>query len=107
MKVITILILPFFLLVPTLHAQVNSDEQGEVLVSLDYKDATLWEVFRDLSRQTTINFVLNQEIQDKKITLYLKDVSLEETLAAIVLIAELRYEVVGQNNYLFHPQQPD
>jgi uncharacterized membrane protein YjjP (DUF1212 family) len=70
-------------------------------VSLDYRGETLWNIFRDISRQTKINFVLDHDVQDISITIYLAEVSLDDALAAIAEIAGLRYEQRGVVKFVF------
>lgn len=69
-------------------------EENKAIVSLDYKDTELWQIFRDIAEQTNINFVLDKEIQDKKITVYFNDVLLKDALEAIARIAQIKYELL-------------
>jgi len=97
-KLIIIFILPFLLLTIDTHAESGNTQQ---LVSLDHQDATLWEVLRDISDQTDMNFSLDQNIQDKKITIYLDRVSLQDALSVISEAAQVRYSITGKNSYRF------
>lgn len=98
MKLLIILILPFFLFTIDTHAESDNTQQ---LVSLDYQDATLWEVLRDLADQTDMNFTMDQNIQDKQITIYLDRVSLQDALSVISEVAQVRYSITAGNNYRF------
>lgn len=98
MKLIIIFILPFLLLTIDTHAESGNIGQ---LVSLDYQDATLWEVLRDLSDQTGMNFTLDQNIQDKQITIYLDGVSLQDALGVISEVAQVKYSMTASNSYRF------
>jgi len=97
-KLIIIFILPFLLLTIDTHAESGNIGQ---LVSLDYQDATLWEVLRDLSDQTGMNFTLDQNIQDKQITIYLDGVSLQDALGVISEVAQVKYSMTASNSYRF------
>lgn len=73
---------------------------SEQKVSLEQSDETLWTIFRDISRQTGVNFVLSPDIQDVRITVFVNDVSLEDALDAISNLAAIRYELRGRVYYL-------
>ena len=77
----------------SIHASAaDNKETGNLRVSLDYRQAPLWEVFKDFARQTDIHFVVEPVIQDRQITIYVRDVNPDDVLEAIAVINRLRYE---------------
>src|SRR3989338_2735738 len=49
-------------------------------ISMDFKDASLNDVLKVFSQQSELNFIADQSVIDKKITLFLDQVPVEEAL---------------------------
>jgi len=62
-------------------------------ISMEFKDAELNDVLRILSHQSGLNFIAAEAIGSKKVTLFLKDVPVEEALERILHANALTYEV--------------
>ncbi len=62
-------------------------------ISMDFKDANLIDVLKILSQQSGLNFIGSQEVANKRITLFLKDVPVEEALERILTAHGLGYEL--------------
>ncbi|MGE4358196.1 MAG: secretin N-terminal domain-containing protein [Candidatus Omnitrophota bacterium] len=73
---------------------------GEILISMDYKEASLKDVLKILSQQSGLNFVASHEIEDRKITLYFENVSVEDALNTILRANNLTYEQPPGSNII-------
>jgi len=62
-------------------------------VSLDFKDASLKDVIKVLSIQSGLNFIASEAVQDRKITLYMDKVPLEDAMDQIFKANNLSYEL--------------
>jgi len=59
---------------------------------MDFRDASVKDVLKILSKQSGINFVPSEDIQDKKLTLYLEDVPVKNAINTIIEANRLTYE---------------
>lgn len=81
------------LLVPSSFAQEESQEQKAFDgVSMDFQEADLKDVLKIFSQQSGLNFVADEKISNKKVTLYLDKVSVEDALYNIMQANRLSYE---------------
>ncbi len=62
-------------------------------ISMDFKDAALIDVLKILSQQSGLNFVGSQEVANRRITLFLNNVPVEEALERILSANGLMYEL--------------
>ncbi|MCM8812876.1 MAG: hypothetical protein NC924_02940, partial [Candidatus Omnitrophica bacterium] len=60
----------------------GADERG--VVSLDFKDANLKDVLKVFSQQSGMNFVSSKNVEDKPVTLYMRDVHVEDALRTLL-----------------------
>jgi len=67
-------------------------EDAEKTISMDFKDANLKDVLKVFSQQSGLNFVASDKIEDKKITLYFKDVEVQDALDRILDAHNLTYK---------------
>ena len=73
----------------------------DVRVSMDLKDANIKDVLKILSQQAGLNFVASEEVQDKRLTLYLDQVTVTDALTNIVSANQLEYvQVPGSNIFV-------
>lgn len=61
-------------------------------VSMDFTDADLKDVLKIFSQQADLNFMASQAVQNRKVTLYLKDVPVNEALDKLLEANNLEYE---------------
>ncbi|MEA3328217.1 MAG: secretin N-terminal domain-containing protein [Candidatus Omnitrophota bacterium] len=61
-------------------------------ISMDFQDADLKDVLKVFSQQSGLNFIAGEEIKDRKITLYLDNVSVQDALDNIIEANKLIYE---------------
>jgi type IV pilus secretin PilQ/predicted competence protein len=61
-------------------------------ISMDFQQADLKDVLKVFSQQAGLNFVATENIQEKKITLYLDNVTVRDALDSIMSANNLAYE---------------
>ncbi len=75
-------------------------------ISLDFQDASLKDVLKIFSQQSGLNFVASDVVRDKKITLYLDKVSVQDALYNIVEANQLSYkQAEGSNIFIVSEKQ--
>ncbi|PSJ17848.1 secretin and TonB N-terminal domain-containing protein [Nitrosomonas supralitoralis] len=76
-------------------------------VSMEFKDADLRSVFEIMSRTAGINFVFDKDIrQDSKISIFVRDNTIEDILKLILTTNQLAYKVLNNNSLLLYPNTP-
>ncbi|ALQ50797.1 secretin and TonB N-terminal domain-containing protein [Nitrosomonas ureae] len=76
-------------------------------VSMEFKDADLKSVFEIMSRTAGINFVFDKDIrQDGKISIFVRDNTIEDILKLILTTNQLAYKVLNSNSLLIYPNTP-
>jgi len=93
-KVISIKKTLTFLLVAMLMFGFLADIPAQNIrtVSMDFQDASLKDVLKVFSQQAGLNFVATENIEDRTITLYLDDVTVQDALDSIMKANGLTYE---------------
>jgi len=82
----------------------NDTEEG--LVSLDFKDANLKDVLKVFSQQSGLNFVAARDIEDRLITLYMSEVSVEDALRTLLDANNLGLRQSPGSNILIVKRKP-
>ena len=76
-------------------------------LSIDFKDATVKQVFEVLSKASGINLVLDKDIKtDQRLTLSLKEVTVKDAIALVTLTNQLEQRGAGKNAILIYPNTP-
>jgi type II secretory pathway component GspD/PulD (secretin) len=70
-----------------------SPPNAEVTISMDFKDAGLKDILKVFSMQSGLNFIASQAVEDRKITLYLDKVSVNEAMDNLFKANNLSYEL--------------
>ena len=83
-----------------------SEDTEEGLVSLDFKDADLKDVLKVFSQQSGLNFVADRNIEDKLITLYMNEVTVEDALKTLLDANNLGLRQNPGSNILIVRQKP-
>lgn len=65
---------------------------AERRISMDFKDASLKDVLKVFSMQSGLNFIAGEEVEDRKVTLYMEDVPVSDALNTILKANNLTYE---------------
>ncbi|MFC1804230.1 secretin N-terminal domain-containing protein [Candidatus Omnitrophota bacterium] len=82
----------FYLFAPNLSAQLPFFDPG-VLISMDFKDASVKDILKVISMQSGLNFIASESVQDRKISLYLDKVSIKEAMGKLFKANNLTYEL--------------
>lgn len=76
-------------------------------VTLQFRDANLKMVFEALSRTSGINVLLDRDVKpDVKTSIFVKDVSVEDTINLILLQNQLEKKVISDNTVFIYPVTP-
>lgn len=73
-------------------------------LSLEFRDAPLRTVFEAMGRGAGVNFVFDKDVKgDAKVTVYLKDVSLDEAMRVILATQQLERKLLNDRSVLIYP----
>lgn len=76
-------------------------------VTMEFKDTDLKSVFELMSRTAGINFVFDKDIrQDTKISIFVRNNTIEDILKLILTTNQLAYKVLNNNSLLLYPNTP-
>ncbi|MDV6348571.1 secretin and TonB N-terminal domain-containing protein [Nitrosomonas sp. Is35] len=76
-------------------------------VTMEFKDTDLKTVFELMSRTAGINFVFDKDIrQDTKISIFVRQNTIEDILKLILATNQLAYKVLNSNSLLIYPNTP-
>ncbi len=76
-------------------------------VSMEFKDTDMKSVFEIMSRTAGINFVFDKDIrQDSKISIFVRNNTIEDILKLILTTNQLAYKVLNNNSLLIYPNTP-
>lgn len=73
-------------------------------ITLEFRDTPLRAVFEVMSRTAGLNFVLDRDVKsDTKVTLFLRNTSIDEALRLILVTNQLDRKVLNENSVLIYP----
>ncbi len=76
-------------------------------VNMQFRDANLKLVFESLSRTSGINILLDRDVKDTlKTTVFVNDVSVEDTIDIILLQNQLEKRILNENSVFIYPNSP-
>jgi general secretion pathway protein D len=76
-------------------------------ISLQFRDANLKMVFEALSRTSGINILFDKDVKgDLKTTIFVKEVSVEDTIDLILLQNQLEKKILSENTVFVYPNLP-
>jgi len=76
-------------------------------VTLEFRDASLRQVFELLARSAGLNFIFDREVRsDLRTTVFVKDSSVEDVLRFILVTNQLERKVLSDNTVLIYPNTP-
>lgn len=76
-------------------------------VTLQFRDANIKMVFEALSRTSGINVLMDKDVKpDIKVSIFVKDVSVEDTIDLILLQSQLEKKVLNDNTLFIYPNTP-
>lgn len=77
------------------------------LVSIEFRDATVRQVFDALSRTSGINFVFDRDVRlDTRTSLMLRNAPVETVLSVILQVNQLEQRVVDGSTIIVYPSTP-
>jgi len=89
----------FSLFLPSSYAkQEYPFIDSEAVITMDFQDVSLRDVLKILSMQSGLNFIASENVQDRKITLYLDEVSVQEAMEKLFRANNLVYELDEYSN---------
>jgi type IV pilus assembly protein PilQ len=74
------------------RAQSTESQSVSPLISMDFQDADLKDVLKVFSQQADLNFIAGERVKERKVTLYLEKVSVQDALNTIMSANNLIYE---------------
>lgn len=73
-------------------------------VTLEFREAPLRSVIEGLGRTTGVNFVFDKDVRpDAKVSVYLKDVTVDEALRVILATQQLQRKLLNERTVLIYP----
>jgi general secretion pathway protein D len=82
-------------------------ERFSAPISLEFRDAPLHSVFELIAKVSGINFVYDKDIRpDLKVSLFVKDSSIEEAIRLIAVTNQLEFRILNENSILIYPNTP-
>lgn len=85
---------------PNSEEETTAQSQNKNLISLDFKDAGLKDVLKVFSQQSGLNFIAGRNVEDKPITLYMENVSVEDALQTLLTANNLALEQQPESNII-------
>ncbi|HQS82645.1 MAG TPA: type II secretion system protein D [Thiobacillus sp.] len=76
-------------------------------ITLEFRDATLRNVFDMIARQSDINFIFDKDVRlDTKATLFTRNTSIADAVDMLLMTGQLAKKVVNATTLLIYPDQP-
>jgi general secretion pathway protein D len=76
-------------------------------LTLEFREAPLKSVFESISRSAGVNFVFDKDVKgDVKVTLFLRDVTLDEALRVVLATQQLDRKLLNDSSLFVYPNTP-
>ena len=76
-------------------------------VTIELRDAPVRTVFELLSKRSGLNFVYDRDVPaDQRITVFVRDTSIEEVMRFVLVTSQLERRVLNSNTVLIYPNSP-
>ncbi len=73
-------------------------------LTLEFRDTPLKAVFEVIARSSGLNFVMDKDVRsDTKITIFVRDTSIDEVLKLLLTTNQLERKVLNENSVLIYP----
>ncbi len=107
-KLKSFLVLFFLLVVPSITFGAPEDpspkgEFGYQPISIEVDGAPLKEVLKIFSEQSGLSFIASQEVENKRVTVYLENVPAGDAMESILAANNLRYERKKSGIFVVYP----
>ncbi|MBN3788934.1 secretin N-terminal domain-containing protein [Burkholderia sp. Ac-20353] len=77
------------------------------VLSIDFKDATLGQIFEVLSRTSGINFVFDKDVRtDQKTSVFLTSTTVKEAIDVVLMTNQLEERTLDRKTMLIYPNTP-
>lgn len=76
-----------------LAQETFEESDSKITISMDFKDASLKDILKLFSMQSGLNFISSENVQDRKVTLYMDKVPLEKAMDKLFKANNLTYEL--------------
>jgi general secretion pathway protein D len=90
--------------------ELNPRELGAAYrkpITLEFRDATLRNVFDMIARESGINFIFDKDVRlDVKATLFTRDTPIADAVDMLLMTGQMSKKVVNANTLLIYPDQP-
>src|SRR4029077_5061506 len=77
---------------------INPDFSSSKSIFIDVKGASLVNVLKIISQQSGLSFIASQDVADKKITLYLNKIPINQALQMVLDANGLTYQMQNDSN---------
>ena len=92
-KLVLVISWAVFLLFSLSFSSSPAQSESELpAISMDFQDADLRDVLKVFSQQAGLNFIAGENVKERKVTLYLDKVSVQDALNTIISANNLTYE---------------
>lgn len=76
-------------------------------VTLEFRDASVAQVFESLARTSGLNFIFDREVRtDQRVSLFLRNTTVEAALQVILLTQQLERRMLDSSTLLVYPANP-
>lgn len=75
-------------------------------ITIRLADTSAREAFQILSKLSGVNFLFDEEVKDRRVTLALEDVRFEQALDLLTTVANLSKKVISENTMILYPNTP-
>jgi general secretion pathway protein D len=76
-------------------------------VTVEFRDATVRQVFEFLGKNTELNFLFDREVRtDQRTTVFIRDTAVEEVIQFLLLTNQLDQRVLNDSTLLIYPRTP-
>jgi general secretion pathway protein D len=93
-----------------LKAEATSPQLSAALkntITIELRDAPVRTVFELLSKRSGLNFVYDRDVpQDLRVTVFVKDTTVEEVIRFVLVTSQLERRVLNPNTVLIYPNTP-
>jgi len=73
-------------------------------ITLDFRDATLRQVFEAVSRSTGLNFIFDRDFRpEQRMTIFVRNAAIDDVLRFILVTNQLEKKVLSENTVLVYP----
>ena len=68
------------------------------VISMDFQNANLKDILKIFSKQSGLNFIASESVQERKVTVYLDQVPVEQALDRLLTANNLTYDIDLESN---------